>query len=247
MDHCTSNKELDNITLALSQFAENIKQYALPFEIFHNSIEQIRPILESVVSISTVYRTADKIADNQFVLFERIPRELINRAENEDINDLISEMLISYDQVEHTITKCNFDNNRLFRQSIDAFNNNSYDLAIIGLTAVLDMILSNQSNQIRNVNIASRCNAITQKIKDRGELYIDELEGQDFLLFLTYPKAIELFGESKDFTEEEPALLNRHWIMHGRTMKQYNRLDCVKVLNMIYGTIRMGQLGKQDG
>ena len=145
MDHCTSNKELDNITLALSQFAENIKQYALPFEIFHNSIEQIRPILESVVSISTVYRTADKIADNQFVLFERIPRELINRAENEDINDLISEMLISYDQVEHTITKCNFDNNRLFRQSIDAFNNNSYDLAIIGLTAVLDMILSNQS------------------------------------------------------------------------------------------------------
>ena len=34
--------------------------------------------------------------------------------------------------------------------------------------------------------------------------------------------------------------------MHGRTKRTYKRLDCVKVLNMIYGTLRMGELGRVD-
>ena len=87
---------------------------------------------------------------------------------------------------------------------------------------------------------------IYRKINEQGELYLDEMEGKDFLVFLTYNEAIDGIGDDEEFDKEEPQEVNRNWLMHGRTDKVYTRLDCVKVLNMIYGTIRLGELGKAD-
>lgn len=70
---------------------------------------------------------------------------------------------------------------------------------------------------------------------------------KELLLFITYPKTLELFGRYNDFeNNEEQKLLNRHWIMLGKSEKNYLKLDCVKILRMSYGTIRLGKLGIKD-
>ena len=186
------------------------------------------------------------MGEHQFVLTERIPRPLLEACDSCDFDEQLSRFCISDEQVNGTVSKCRISNDIAFQQSITALYEGLYNLAILGLVSVLDRTLSEKSGQIKNVNFKTRYKAIVNQIQERGDLYLDEMEAEDYLLFLTYPEALKRFGEDSDFASEEPALLNRHWIMHGRTTREYTRLDCVKVLNMIYGTIRLAELGEQD-
>lgn len=241
-----NSKFKENMTLALEQFANSINLYSiLPLK-FQEIYDQLRPMFEKISQFSSIINTAKQLAENQYVVVSLIPLEMINEKDKNDINTLILEYLSTEEQIRNTIKQCSLDDNRVFQQSIKAMDLGFFDLAIIGLTSVLDQLLSEWSCQIKSVRIKSRSEAIIKKIEDKGDLFIDELDGADLLLFTTYPRALELFGKKSDFLSPEPTLLNRHWIMHGRTNKQYSFLDCIKVLNMIYGTIRMGQIGMID-
>lgn len=242
-----TDESAENLRQALLQFTESVERYTLPYKNLKLNIEQFQPVLDTLRKLSLTVNAAKKLAEVQFVLINRVSFEFINRAIDEDINKLAEQFLITDELIGSVNNLSVLDNNRVFKQSIQAFNKGSYDLAIIGFTAVLDKVLSDHSGEITQVNIKSRCTTIKNKIEDKGDDFLDELEGRDLLLYLTYPKAVELFGKSSSFGNEEPELLNRHWIMHGRSNRAYTKLDCVKVLNMIYGTVRMGQLGKEDG
>ena len=63
---------------------------------------------------------------------------------------------------------------------------------------------------------------------------------------MIYSKAMVRIGADSKFDAKELDEVNRNWIMHGRTNKIYTRLDGVRILNMIYGTIRLGELGRED-
>lgn len=242
-----TDENADNISQALIQFANSVEQYTLPYKKLKLNIEQFQPVLDTLKKLSLTVNAAKKLADVQFVLIDRVSFDFVNRTKDEDINKLAEEFLITDELIVSASKLSALDTNRVFQQSIQAFYKGAYDLAIIGLTAVLDKLLSEHSGEITKVNIKSRCTIIKKKIEDKGDDFLDELEGRDLLLYLTYPKAVELFGESSSFDNKEPDLLNRHWIMHGRSNRLYTKLDCVKVLNMIYGTVKLGQLGKEDG
>ena len=210
-----------------------------------NFYKQIKPTIEALHTLTQINEIAKLMADNQFILFDKISIDIFDRPVNESIDKYLFEHFISDKQINNIVMSCNLDN-RVFTQSLSSYKNDWFDLAIIGFTSILDMLLSKYSEKIKNVNIKSRCDTIVKKVEEKGDLYLDELEIQDYLLFLTYPRTLDLFGDNSDFSCEESELLNRHWIMHGRTLKAYTKLDCAKVLRMIYGTIRMGQLGLQD-
>lgn len=235
-----------NLPIILSSFAETINDYALPYERIEPIITNLKPLISSITTLSEIHRLAERMGEHQFVLTGRIPRRLIEKSASCDLDEQLSKFCISDEQVNSTVLKCGIINDTAFQQSIKALYGGLYNLSIIGLVSILDRTLSEKSGQIKNVNFNTRYKSIVRQIQEKGDLYLDDLEAEDYLLFLTYPKALKLFGEDSDFTSEEPALLNRHWIMHGRTTKEYTRLECVKVLNMIYGTIRLAELGEQD-
>lgn len=62
----------------------------------------------------------------------------------------------------------------------------------------------------------------------------------DFILIGTCFKALEKFGKNSEFNKDEPDL-NRHWIMHGRTDHCMEQIDCIRVINIFYGTILLGK------
>lgn len=64
----------------------------------------------------------------------------------------------------------------------------------------------------------------------------------DYSLYYTIFDVIRSFTDSSSFDETEPTLLNRHWLMHGRTNREYTLVDCIKILSMIYGMLLVNGL-----
>lgn len=237
----------DKVVPALLQFTENIRRISGPVKELLKSLELLKPVFAEISTLAQIYQFAEKSSKEQFILVDVLPREVLIISETMDIDKLITKYFMGNELINRTILACGLDDNYLFQQAIDALNEDRYyNLVILGLTAVLDNVLSENSGQIKNVNIKTRCEAIIHKIEEKGTIVLDEMEEKDFLLFTSYPKVIEMFGQDSDFQDIEPTRLNRHWIMHGRTHRDYTKLDCIKILNMIYGTIRMGELGKED-
>ncbi len=221
-------------------------------EKFNASFESYLPALERISEISNKYGAIVKLGRNQYVLRMPVSKEFVEEVNKTNDRETIDAAIESH--IEHTNTvketieqiKREIGSNEFFEQAVCAFYRNEYSLAILGFVSVLDRMLSKCSEQILNVRIGSRVKAILQKVEQKGDLYIDELEEKDYALLLTYKDALDSFGKDSKFLEDEPKELNRHWIMHGRSNRVYSRLDCIKIINMIYGTIRMSELGLED-
>ena len=229
------------------------------FQPYHEISEKIKANMDSYISafkkiseISATHKAVEKLGKNQYVLRMTITNELIESVNATDLPDMIDaaiEKHIENDKVtKETIQYINngMGLNPTFEQGLSAFYRHEYNSAILVFTSVLDRMLSECSELIGRVNIRQRVEAIHRKIEEKGDFYLNDLEAKDYALFLTYRDALDLFGKKFEFDEDEPELLNRHWIAHGRSNREYTRLDCIKVLNMIYGTIRMTELGKRD-
>ena len=139
-------------------------------------------------------------------------------------------------QVRSIVTRCISSTTihiyrTLFSQAIDAYNRNHYHLACIGLFAIADGLLADVS-QMDTTAFKRRIESIDQKLERKVEL--DKLDRKTFYLQLQLKSLGEdlnntIFRTSR-FDEEEPDTINRHWMMHGRTHKEYGRYDFLKVL-----------------
>lgn len=233
---------------ALKEWSEGLSWFSDFSKQIIEAYNSIRPTLvelaKSSIRASKVFSTADELSKKQFVLICLLPRDYINS--ERDVDSLIDHYLTTDEVFDQTVSNCNLSDNIVFNQSIEAVKNGHYNLAMVGLIAVLDKTLAEYSGQINNPRLKPRYQAIIQKVEDRGDHFIDDIDGKDYLLLITYPEALSSFVDNSDFSKDEPHILNRHWIMHGRTQKEYTKLDCHKILNMIYGTIRLGELAKDD-
>ena len=134
----------------------------------------------------------------------------------------------------------------LFQETVTAFNMGLYNVAIVGFMAVFDRVMSECSGLLNDVNFRRRMEELEKRINAMGDIYIDDLETKDYLLFITYFEAVKGIGDGRDFDKDEPMRLSRPWVAHGRSNRNYTKIDCIKVVNMIYGTIRMDEIGKVE-
>ena len=211
-----------------------------------NYQECIREIIDTFSLTMKAFEVMDSLAYNQIVLTRPLPIEMVERFEEENINILAEELVADDSSVGEVIAKCDLDGNLQFEDSVRAFYGGLYNVAILGFVAVLDKVLSETTGKINTINIKKRVDDIKKTINEKGEIFLYSLEGSDAVLINTYIKAFDNFKNESNFSQTEPDMLNRNWLMHGRTTKKITRMDCVKVLYMIYGTIRMAELGKLD-
>ena len=73
-------------------------------------------------------------------------------------------------------------------------------------------------------------------------VFFDHDEYATLTLALTLEKTLDSFSAFSDFSKKEPKGLNRHWIAHGRSTRKKTKLDCVKMINLIYGLLLIEQL-----
>ncbi len=223
-------------------YSETIKKWEL-------SIEQYRPVFAKIAQTTSIFSAIDKLGDNQYVLWKRMPPRFLEVIKDVSSPNEIDALIEQYIEVDNVGTsdhcKQYLGENVLFCESVIAFQEGLYNLSIVGLVSVLDRVMSECSGMIGSMNFDKRAAELEKKIEDKGEMFLEEIEAQDYLIYLTYFKAIDGVGEGSRFDGTEPEKLSRPWLSHGRSNRKYTRIECIKVMNMIYGTFRMSEIGKE--
>ncbi len=234
-------------------------------DMFAKMNEIMRPLADYMATIkvnfdgiSTAFLNASRtmeairrLGDEQFVYWEFLSREFIDRiVDAEDVGIELEKVYITENN-NATVTLLDQLQNHpmmerhkaLMEQAVCSAEHGCYDLAVIGLTAIFDGLLSDLTGD-QTTKLVARSNAVFKKLENNET--IDSDEYAILTLMLTYEKTISLFAVHSDFLQEEPTYLNRHWIMHGRSTHPKGRLDFIKLLHIIYGLLLIKDLSDQD-
>ncbi len=246
-----------DIAEALSKYQEMTKSLS---DALSKYIESMRPLTdafadyksrmhEAVLSMQRTVRPFDAIsaiAQTQYVLWEYITSEFVDRIL--DAVDVNQELLAyegenSFHKSNEIISLCAnhpylVPSQRVFTQSITAYQNGYYDLAVISLTTVIDSVLS-QASRMNTHKPAPRVEAILEKLKESES--ISDSEYAEISLYSTFRSTSLSFYKFAPFDEDEPENLNRHWIIHGRSKREKTQLDCIKLIHFLYGIILLEQ------
>lgn len=234
------------ITDVIVKFEEIMR----PLRVIAESV-QVR-IREIAVALSEAMRplcAAVRLGEAQYVYWNYMTSEFIDAIiDSKNVNKTLREFMVQdkFKAVDDTIEKCSANSymncyTRMFDQSVTAFKNGQSDLAVVGFTSIIDGLLTDISGN-HTTKIATRACAIMDKFEQNET--VDSDEYALIILMLTFQKTMESFSANSDFKGKEPKGLNRHWIMHGRSKRRKTKLDCVKLINFIYGILLIDEFGR---
>lgn len=219
------------------------------------TIESLKPNFDGLITgLAEATRTilvVNKLGDAQFVYWSHIKKEFIEDIlSSNNINKTLRKLFVlrRVSTVDNTIKNCRGNSSlarhmRLFDQSIIAFRCGQSDLAVIGFTSIIDGLLTDISGN-HTTKIATRAAAILDKMEKNES--VDSDEYALLTLIITFQKTLNAFSASSDFSQKEPIGLNRHWIIHGRSRRRKTKLDCIKLINLIYGILLIDAFGKHE-
>jgi hypothetical protein len=194
---------------------------------------------------------AQKLGEVQYVYWDYINNDFIELIiASKNIDELLYKLNETNDckTVEFAISSCNehilvSPYIPLFTQTIIAYREEKYDLAVLGLLSIVDGLLTDVSED-DTTNISKRTEAIMKRAENNELLDDDEISL--IMLSLTFQKTVEILSAKSNFSGSEPENLNRHWIMHGRSRRRKTKLDCIKLINFIYGILLINNYAEQE-
>ena len=198
--------------------ADTIEQYILAF-----------------ANLGHWYAAVKVLADHQIVFTEDLTTEQITAINNGDNVDEIVEKHFFSNNSQHindVICRCQMyvqltSYAELFTQITAAYEASHFHLACIGMFAVVDCVLADFSENSKT-NYKSRIEDIEKKID--AHLELNDLDKKTLCIMRTITSFEEYIFKSHPFSENEPDGLNRHWVIHGRTRRMYDRMDFLKIV-----------------
>ena len=238
------NEIMFPITNQVQKIQETFKPILDALEKFKVHFNEIG---KALVKASRPLDAIRKMGEAQFVSWDYMTDEFVEAiVDAENINKTLREHMLRdrFHSVNNTIDKTISSSamqkhKRLYAQSVNAFRSGDSDLAVTGFTSVFDGLLADTSGNPTS-RLGPRINAIKQKL-DNDEL-LNHDEFATITLAMTLEKTLDSFSAPSDFKGKEPKGLNRHWIAHGRSTRKKTKLDCVKMINLIYGLLLIGDI-----
>ena len=215
-------------------------------------MDGIRLALLEVAKLSKPISVVYVLSKAQYVMWDMPDIELQELVlASTDINKTLSEyhQNSNYSHIADTAEKCLahpliIPYSSLFKQSYDAFAEGKTELSCMGLVPIIDGLLPLNTSTGGMTNFKKRVNNLYDKVIQNEELATDEYNL--FILYTTFKNAVDILIGSSDFSQPEPDYLNRHWLMHGRSVKPKTKLDCIKLINIVYGMILLQDLANSD-
>ncbi|MCR5227994.1 MAG: hypothetical protein K6E27_12375 [Eubacterium sp.] len=242
----------NNTVPELLKEINDLRDYFVTYsQVIKESIESISVVLsgikEAAPEISAIY----KLSQNQFVIWDDIPQDVIDylysNGDAEDVQKYLEGIIetaafISSDAPLELLANRGLCENKTYEQSVRAFERGDFNVAALGFTALLDRYLSEKIDDKTLVSITKRAKELGEKMESIDDIFKEERDYKDYLLLCTYSYSLEKFGARSNFDEAEPETLNRHWIMHGRTNKEYSKMDCIRIIRMLSGTVLVNEM-----
>lgn len=209
-------------------------------EWYRKNEENINSFLVGFSTFSTCCSAIKKMAQHQIMFSDDISTDFANSVCNaDDIDALVEDFYFGNNEqhIKNVIRRCDAarqlqEYHNLFAEITDAYNRQHYQLASMGLFAIADGLMTDISSMKESTSFKWRIRSIEKKMSDKVEL--DNIDRRTFFMQVQFDSlgdklSNSVFGDS-DFTKDEPDVLNRHWLLHGRTHKSYSRYDFLKIL-----------------
>lgn len=225
-----------SLTTGFLSLLSDVSYYA---EKINNVFESAGPYMQELYYLGVA---SQKLGEHQYILWEYLSEEELRIiCDGCEIDKYIESHLSSNNYKLFEKMGEAFKNELilvpaipLYEQSMQAYDNEHYSLAAVGLTSIIDGLLSKVSNS-SGIKIMARCESILKKMD-----YSATFDHDDYVvvtLIYTFWLTMKSFSDSFDFNGPEPLELNRHWIMHGRSTRKFSKLDCIKLTNIIYSLV----------
>lgn len=219
---------------------------------FNENKDTIQAVGQLFLDARVALQAAERLGDKQYVLWQSIDRELAESIiQAEDIDDIMQGYYESNngEQINTMLEHCREaeiiqPQSDLYSQIEWSYRNERYNLAAVGLMALLDGMMAVASGDI-GTSLKKKLDLIMNKMS------LEQMLSKEEVSILTFTKTIQatnntMFAHS-DFSQvAEPQEINRHWIVHGRTTRQYTKLDCIKMFSMLCGIILLDEMNKEE-
>ena len=228
------------------------KEISLTFESYRSWYQKnaatINAYLNAFADFGVWCLAVQKMSERQIVFTDDLTNEF---AKNIYVSPDIDATVLGYylkDNEAHMnalITRCTSsrqieDFETLYEQIISAYRNGHFQLACVGLFAMLDGILSEISLD-EDTSFKKRIVLIQRKITDRIEL--SNWDKRLWCIYVSLDSFMGTVSANEPFKKDEPKKLNRNWLIHGRTRKQYTKLDFLKALLALDAVIVLDNAG----
>ena len=258
--HRVNMQSLSNGSRRFSELMQNAENTVIRYKEWLQSISEaadafnakFKEAIENINRMARPLLAVDKLKATQYVFWEFMTPDFVEDIINSpDVNEMMQayESKNEYAKSEAILAQCVehpfvAPQQRLFEQVVASYRNSHYDIAAVGFMAIIDCALSMCSGKSTH-NLPHRCEAIMQKIKENAA--VSKNEYAEVTLIVTFRAMLDSLDEYFGFPEIpnediEPLKLNRHWLMHGRTIKEKTRFDCIKLINLLYGIILIDRI-----
>ena len=193
------------------------------------------------------FKAIEKLGENQLIWFNNLDCEIVGKILNGDnITDIMTQYLKAnnYSEINEIIRKSSEmellkEQKILYDQSVSAYHNENYYLGCMGFSGIIDWLMSKTTEDL-STSSKRRIDKIFEKLE--LEKVIDSIDLPLFSAIYNIEPVLSSLFNFSHFIDEEPEFLNRHWIAHGRSLKEYTKLDCIKLINLIYALLLIGSV-----
>ena len=196
---------------------------------------------ETKKSVAQFDKTLDSVVDKLSSDGWTLPAELGIYAVNiigqtEEIEDINAFLADYFTCDEYRVAKRMIDSilcsrireplKELVRQCWDAFQNKLYAVCATSLLSVIEGILSEFGDDKRDVRMMKICQYHVDNFSTNGSTIEKHV-------WISYNSFIRKLYEKSDFTAAEPNVINRHWLLHGRSDFEQTEIDCIRLFNAV--------------
>lgn len=204
------------------------------------------------------YRVILLLSANQFTVTEPLsPQAIVRSIRSKQLNKLDEYLLTQSGEgkefdIQKTLDSL-IDSQHIVKhkenvqECINAFNNRLYFPTAVGIISIVDGIISDISND-QKTSFSRRIDKIQKAASRIFNNTTPERKSKDVdflnrnIAFISFYTAQFDFFNSSNFSNKEPLSINRHWIMHGRSSRHTNKLDCIKLFRLLNTLIKTKEL-----
>lgn len=117
----------------------------------------------------------------------------------------------------------------LLKDCFDVYELDKYFVVIPALITIIDGLIASAGN-LKGTRILGY-------LKERLESSISDSITN--IIWKSIYEFIKLLFQKNNFDAERPLFINRHWILHGRDIVDWNKADALKLFNALYTIINM--------
>jgi hypothetical protein len=183
------------------------------------------------IAYNEIFQNIDILAKNgwtipiNFTFAETI--NLIKLNDSEKINNILLNYYTcsenkTFNNMANSLLECNILSKwkTLLYECIKAFNQKMYTITIPSLLTILEGMMTKILEKQTHVRMIGPCE---KKFEEQEDFSVDKL------LWYSYYKFVKELYSKKPFDQPQPYILNRNWILHGRSSTEWDISDSLRI------------------